>query len=63
MTGTLFVAYTDGTEAEEEIPNHELADTQIICEQTEKEFYVAIELEDNHQQIIYRYKRKTTYVY
>lgn len=63
MTCTVFVAFTDGTCIEEEIPNHELDDIQTVAEETSKELYVAIDIEDQTKTIVYKYRRKTTYAY
>jgi hypothetical protein len=63
MTCKLFVAFTDGSIIEEELPNHELADTQTMCEETSKELYVAIELEDNRESIVFTYRKEITRAY
>lgn len=63
MTCKLFVAFEGGIEVEEERPNHELGDIQTACECATKELYVAIELTDQSDSLIFTYRRKTTYAY
>lgn len=63
MTCRLFLAFTDGSEIEEEYPNHEIDNLQELVVNATKELFVAIELEDHKETIIYLYKKETTYVY
>jgi hypothetical protein len=59
----LLVAFQDGTTIDEEFPNHELDQVQLMVRESEDELLVRVEIEDSKQNIIYQYKRKTTYAY
>ena len=59
----LLVAFQDGTTIDEEFPNHELDNVQLMVTESEDELIVRVEIEDSRENIIYQYKRKTTYAY
>jgi hypothetical protein len=59
----LLVAFQDGTTIDEEFPNHQLDDIQVMVQESADELLVRVEIEDSKQNIIYQYKRKTTYAY
>lgn len=63
MTCKLYAAFVDGSEIEEEFPNHELSDVQAMAEATPTDLLCRVEIEDCREIIIYQYRRKTTYVY
>ena len=59
----LCVAFIDGTFVDEEFPNHETNDIELMIEGTPKELLCRVELEDSKETIIYHYQRKTDYAY
>ena len=59
----LLVAFQDGTTIDEEFPNHELDNVQLMVTESEDELIVRVEIEDSRENIIYQYKRKHTYAY
>ena len=59
----LCVALVDGTVIDEEFPDHEIEEIEIMVEESQTELICRIEIEDRNQQLIYQYKRKTTYAY
>lgn len=59
----LCVAFIDGTFVDEEFPNHEVNDIELMIEGTPKELLCRVEIESSKETIIYQYKRKTSYAY
>jgi hypothetical protein len=59
----LLVALADGKVLDEEFPNHELEDLQIMVQETNDELIIRVEIEDQKSNLIYQYKRKQTYAY
>ena len=63
MTIRVIAVLEDGTELDEEIPNYKLGELEVQVQETEQSLFVRIEIEDNHGNLIYQYKRKHTYAY
>lgn len=59
----LLVAFQDGTTIDEEFPDHQLGDIQLMVRESEDELLVRVEIEDQKHNLIYQYKRKTNYAY
>lgn len=59
----LLVAFVDGSIIEEELPNHEAEEIEIMVRETEDDLLVRVEVEDARGNLTYQYKRKTTYAY
>ena len=53
----------DGSAIDEQLPNHEISEVEIMVQETEESLFIRIEIEDAKGNLIYQYKRKTTYVY
>jgi hypothetical protein len=59
----LCVAFIDGTFVDEEFPNHEVDEIELMIEGTPRELLCRVEIESSNEIIIYQYKRKTDYAY
>ena len=59
----LCVAFIDGTFINEEFPNCEAEDIELMVEATPKEFLCRVEIENSKETITYQYRRKTDYAY
>ena len=59
----LCVAFIDGTFVDEECPNHELEDIELMIEGTPKELLCRVEIESSTEIIIYSYTRKIDHAY
>lgn len=57
------VAFIDGSFAEEEYPDHEIEEVELMIEGTPKDLLCRVEVEDRKDSLIYTYTRKQTYVY
>ena len=56
-------AFVDGTEIDEEFPDHEVENIELMIQGTPEEFLVRVELENSKETIIYQYKRKPSYAF
>jgi len=59
----LCVAFIDGSFVDEEFPNHEVGEIELMIEGTPKDLLCRVEIEDNKATIIYQYKKDTDYAY
>jgi hypothetical protein len=59
----LLATLVDGTTIDEEFPNHEAEEVEIMVRETKQSLLVRVEIEDSRGNLTYQYKRKTTYAY
>ena len=59
----LCVVFIDGSVIDEEYPDHEIEDIELMVRETPTELLIRVELEDRKETIIYQYKREAIYGY
>jgi len=59
----LCVAFIDGTFVDEEFPNHEVENIELMIEGTPKSLLCRVEIENSKEVVVYSYKRKHEPVY
>ena len=59
----LCVAFVDGTFIDEEFPDHEIQDIELMIDGTPTELLCRVEIEDRKETIVYSHKKEPIYGY